>query len=264
MKSLPKPEEMTCLLTMAKAAHQSGFYKNIGNQDAILAIMLLAREYDLPPMQALTGGIWNIQGKVEISARFINMMIRAAGHKIKIEESTEKGCKITGERHDTKETYTASFLEEDAKKAQVLNKQPWLKHPKDMYFARAISILGRRLFPDVIGNAYVEDEIKDEIEQPQPGPKLTPAQPPIDATPSLEREDVVKALGDHYNCDYALAREFILEWERKAREKRPDASDDEIISFYPKLHDNPDWARSQFDSYRQNALKELQKELEEF
>lgn len=269
MKNLPKIEEMQTLNLMAKSAWQSGFYKSLGGQDAILAIMLLAREYDLPPMQALSGGIWNIQGKIEISARFMNMMIRREGHKLNIERSDEKGCVITGERKDTQETYTASFLEEDAIRAQLVNKQQWLKHPKDMYFARAISTLARKLFPDVIGNSYVEGEggeiiVNKDSEQPdmneiidkyahsdnitsqliaerlQMPPALTPSQPPLQESNGIQRELLVKILADTYNCSYDIARQFILMYEEKKGS----------TEFYKTLKENPKLCEKQIMEFQ--------------
>lgn len=253
MKSIiPDESEMKSLLTMARAAAQSGFYNKLGNIDGILAIMLLAREYDLPPMQALSGGIWNIQGKIEISARFMNLKIRQAGHKIKIERNDTTGCVITGERLDTKETYTATFDKADAERAGVLTKQIWKNYPREMYFARALSLLARFLFPDVIGNAYVEGEISDKREDEKPiEPVLTPAEAPIVHEVGIDQEKLVERLATHYRCPFSVARDFVTAWE----EKRGNTD------FYKKLFDNPSVCEKQFAEVWQPAIKELQEEL---
>lgn len=155
----PKNEEMQTLQVMAKAACNSKFYNNLGGEAGILSIMLLARELNIPPMQALSGGIWNIQGKVEMSARMMNMKIRQAGHELKVTMS-DTACEVYGKRKDTGEEFTGVFTLKDAERAGCLNKTVWKQYPREMLFARALSLCARILFPDVIGNCYVEGEIE--------------------------------------------------------------------------------------------------------
>ena len=267
--TIPDESEMKSLITMAKAAAQSGYYNKLGNIDGILAIMLLAKELDFPPMQAISGGIWAIQGKIEMSARFMNLKIRQAGHKIKIERSDIDGCVITGERLDTKETYTATFDKSDAERAGVLNKQIWKNYPREMYFSRALSILARFLFPDVIGNAYVEYETRDQTDDKIPDtglapakesekqtpiaqePVLTPSEPPVAIENEIDQEMLVERLATHYKCPFVVARDFITALEEKRGNR----------NFYKKLFENPNLCEKQFAEVWQTAIVELQEEL---
>lgn len=170
----PTDHEMMVYQTMAKSAVESKMYKGIGDQSGIMMIMLAARELGIPPMQALNGGLNIIQGKVEISARMMNALIRKAGHIVKIKESTETNCILEGRRNDTNEAQEASFSFAEAQKAGLVKPGGgWFKWPKDMLFARALSRLSRQLFPDVIGIGYVEGEIKAiQIDSVQPEPIL--------------------------------------------------------------------------------------------
>jgi len=162
---LPQQHEMDVLNTMAKNAFDSPFFKRLGGVGGVLTVMLVARELDIPPMMALTGGIHIVEGRPELSARVMNVQIRKAGHKMSIDESTDDVCRITGTRSDTQESYTATYSIEDAKKAFLVKPgSGWAKNPSDMLFARCISRLARRLFPDVVGNAYVEGEIDNSRE----------------------------------------------------------------------------------------------------
>ncbi len=157
----PKEHEIMVYQVMAKAAVDSKMYRGIGEQAGVMMIMLAARELGIPPCQALNGGINIINGKAEISARMMSALIRKAGHEIKIKTSTDDICVLVGKRADTQETQEASFSVADAQRAGLVKQGGgWVKFPKDMCFARALSRLARQLFSDVIGIGYVEGEIQ--------------------------------------------------------------------------------------------------------
>lgn len=159
---IPTEHEMSVFLAMSRSAVQSKMYKEKGDENAILMIMLAARELNLPPMQCLNGGLNIIQGKVEISARMMNALIRRAGHRITVKESTDTGCTLTGIRGDNSDTATVTFTMADAQRAGLVKAGGgWQKFPMDMCFARALSRLARQLFSDVIGIGYVEGEIRE-------------------------------------------------------------------------------------------------------
>lgn len=156
----PSLHEMQVFQTIAKHAVESRLYNHFGGQPAIMMTMLAARELGISPMLALNGGIANIQGKLEISARMMNALMRRSGIKIEILESTDDKCVLKGTRAEG-DTATVSYTIEDAKKAGLVKPSGgWVKNPKDMCFARAISRLARQIAPDVIGGCYVEGEIK--------------------------------------------------------------------------------------------------------
>lgn len=206
MELIPNEEQMKALQAMAKAAHESGYYSKVGSEAGILSIMLLANELGIQPMQALSGGIWNINGKIEISARMMNMKIRQAGHKLEIKELTSEGCVIKGIRKDTGEEYVATFKKNDAERAMVLGKQIWKNYPREMYFARALSILARTLFPDVIGNCYVEHEIRGSDEAGTPSLTQLP-----ETLPKVEEkgDDKTKQLAEKLNTNYESLEAFL-------------------------------------------------------
>ena len=175
---IPTNEELNVYQVMAKTAIKSQFFGKIGGEDGLLSIMLMARELGLPPMQSLMGGMNVIQGKVELSPRLMNSMIRKAGHKIEIVKSDNETCILKGVRCDTKEEYSCSFTIEDARKAGLVRSGGgWEKFASDMLFARCLSRLARRLFADIISTAYIEGEIGDasfqEIEKPKTPLKST-------------------------------------------------------------------------------------------
>lgn len=156
----PSIHEMQVFQTISKQAVESRLYNHFGGQAAIMMTMLAARELGISPMLALNGGIANIQGKLEISARMMNALMRRSGIKIEIVESTDDKCVLKGTRAEG-DTATVSYTIEDAKKAGLVKQGGgWVKNPKDMCFARAISRLARQIAPDIIGGCYVEGEIR--------------------------------------------------------------------------------------------------------
>jgi hypothetical protein len=168
---VPSDIEIKTLSFIAKTAQNSGLYNLVGGESKILMILLAAMELGIKPMCALNGGIWNIQGKIEISARLMNSMIRRAGHSIIIKQCDNKICVMEGKRKDNGDTFTSSFSMDDAAKAGLAARDVWRKYAEDMLYARAMSRLARRLFPDIIGTAYVEGEIRDTDVKPDIGEK---------------------------------------------------------------------------------------------
>ncbi len=182
---IPTTDEMNTYQVMAKHAANSGFFKNIGGEGGLLSIVLYARELGLPPMQCLFGGMHNIKGNIELSPRLMNAMIRKCGHKLEILECNNVICRISGTRSDTGEKYEASFCIDDAKSAGIYRSESsWTRHPSDMLFKSCLSRVARRLFPDVISTAYVEDEIPDDND------KEIKVKDPVDAVRIIDVKSV--------------------------------------------------------------------------
>ena len=170
MGLVPDQQELAVYQVIAKQAHMGKFVENRGGEAGILSMMLMARELGIPPMQALMGGLNNIQGKVEVSPRLMNSMIRKAGHKIEILKCDNTHCSLLGTRSDTGERLEVIYSIEDAKRAGIY-KGAWEKYPDDMCFKSALSKLARRLFTDVISTAYIEGEISEPKETLKPEDK---------------------------------------------------------------------------------------------
>ncbi len=141
---------------------KSKHYAKIG-PDGIYAIVHKAKSLGINPLDALNGGVYYVQGKVELSSQMMNRLIRSKGHSIqKDEKSTKFNCILHGRRADNGDRWTISFGLDDAKKAGLVKPNgPWEKYTESMCFARALSMLARQLFPDVIIDCYVQGEISD-------------------------------------------------------------------------------------------------------
>jgi len=161
-------------------------YQQLG-PDGIFAVIQKAKSLNIHPMEALNGGLYYVQGRVEMSAQMMNQLIRSRGHSIqKDPQSGKELCILHGKRADNSDTWSVSFSIEDAQRAGIYKQNsPWTKFPEAMCFARALSMLARQLFPDVIQGCYVEDEIGDVLEK-------EPIQeaPVLIANPTVTQEQV--------------------------------------------------------------------------
>lgn len=141
---------------------QTPHYAKMG-PEGIFAIVETAKSLDVDPRLALGGGLYYVRGKVEMQARMMNALIRARKHSVtRDKKSDETICILHGKRADNGDTWTESFSIQDAQRAGLMGNPVWKNYPKDMLFARALSRLARQLFPDIIGNCYVEGEISLE------------------------------------------------------------------------------------------------------
>jgi len=175
---------------MCRTLMQSPHYSKMGQQ-GVYAIVQKAKSVGVSTLDALNGGMYFVQGKVEMGSAMMNQMIRQSGHSItKDRKSDETICILHGKRADNGDTWTESFSIADAKLAGIYRNQ-WMKYPKDMLFARALSRLARQLFPDVIKGCYVQGEISD-------APLMdAPVEETQDIISSLQYEELEKTLSDN-------------------------------------------------------------------
>jgi hypothetical protein len=164
MSNITKFEEekqsLEHLRGLAAIAAKSGNYQNM-SPDTMLNIMLTARDLNISPMKALNGGFYVVNGKISMSTALMVDRIRKEGHSIKIPEWTADKCVVIGIRKDNEDSIKFEFTMQDANNAGLTNSPTWKKFPKQMLYNRAMSTLARTLFPDVVGNAYSEDEAHD-------------------------------------------------------------------------------------------------------
>ncbi len=153
-------DELNYMRNLCQMAEKSGNYPSM-KQDAMLNIMLTAKDLGISPMKAINGSFYIINGKVCMSTCIMADRIRKAGHSIKITEWTSDKCVMIGVRKDNGDSVKFEFTMDDATRAGIANSPTWKKFPKNMLYNRAMSTLARTLFPDVVGNAYSEDERYD-------------------------------------------------------------------------------------------------------
>ena len=146
------------LQIMAKAVTESGLF-GLKNQNQAFTLMLIAEAEGIPAIKAvqmysIINGMPSLKS-TEVQARF-----QKSGGKIQWIETTEKKavCKMS---HPDGGEYTSEFSIEMAKQMGLASKDNWVKMPKQMLMARAITSGVRALYPSCLNNMYAYEEAID-------------------------------------------------------------------------------------------------------
>lgn len=145
---------------LCSALMKTPHYAKMGDV-GIFAIVQKAKSVGMNPLDALNGGMYFVQGKVEMQGQAMLAIIRAHGHSVSMDpKSTDTCVRMFGRRSDNGDTWTAQFSVDDAKKQGIYRNQ-WEKMPKVMCMWRCVSQLGRFLFSDILKGVYVQGEISE-------------------------------------------------------------------------------------------------------
>lgn len=161
-------QDVETMQKMCAALMKTKHYQKMG-EDGIFAIIQKAKSIGINPLEALNGGLYFLQGKIGMSSEMMASLIRQQGHSvIKDERSNEKICILKGKRADNGDTWSISFSMDDARRAG-LAKNMYEKYPAVMLYNRAMSMLARQLFPDVIkGAGYTMEELREISDNKRP------------------------------------------------------------------------------------------------
>lgn len=169
-----------------------------GKNESVLACILYGAELGLGPMQSLNS-IHVIEGRTAMSPELMRAMVARHGHRIDVIENTNTACELKGVRADTGSTASVRWTLEDAKLANLTNKDNWKKYPRAMLLARATSELCRIVFPDVVaGLSYTPEEVASiegvdfEVQEISPEPVIVD-EDIVDAEIVEETETIVKS-----------------------------------------------------------------------
>lgn len=166
-------------LQMAGTLLKSGLIPNhFRTPEAVLTAILYGQEIGLSPMQSVLS-VTVIQGKPCLDAAGLKAKCLQHGGRFETITWTDKTCKLRGIRGDWKEEIEFTFG--DAQKMGLAAKDNWTRMPKQMLYARAVSMLIRNMFADVIKGFYSKEEMLDSID-------VTPAAQPL----PQKLEEVVK------------------------------------------------------------------------
>lgn len=155
-------KELDQMQALCKKLMQTPHFAKMG-EVGVFAVIQKAKSMGMNPLDALSGGMYFVQGKVEMSGQSMLALIRAKGHSVSMDpKSTETKVIMYGKRCDNSDTWRAEFSVEDAKRQGIYRNQ-WEKMPRIMCMWRCVSQLGRFLFSDILKGVYVEGEIGEAI-----------------------------------------------------------------------------------------------------
>lgn len=214
------------------------------SEAAVLTAILYGKELGFSPIRALNS-INIIQGKPVLSAEGLKALAIKEGAKIKTVEWDDKVCTLQCARSaDWVETFTYSL--EDARRQELLSKENWRKMPKQMLYARCVSILVRNMFTDVIAGLYSIEEMEDARQEIPLSKKAAPINvivadelpesfnrpPPSEAVATqdaIDGEDIL-ALGAHLiTTKCSFQGQSVREIVKQAPEK--------VLEFINKFND---------------------------
>lgn len=219
--------------TVADALIKTRHYQQLG-VEGIFAVIQKAKSLNIHPMEALNGGLYYVQGRVEMSSQMMNQLIRSHRHSIRKDPKSNKNlCILHGKRADNGDVWSVSFGIEDAQRAGLYRQNsPWTKFPEAMCFARALSMLARQLFPDVIQGCYVEGEIRDALDK-----ESMQEAPAAIANPMITQEQV-KVLQELVNDDEEYRQKLFYFFKITDFGELPAAQWDRILAAVKKHAQN--------------------------
>lgn len=162
--------EVESTINFCKALMKNPLYAKNG-EAGNFAIVQKAKSVGLDVLDALNGGMFYLNGKVEMYGMTMLAIIRKHKHSVTFDISENK-VTATGRRADNGDCVTVSFSIDDAKRAGIM-KGTYEKYPTDMLVWRCVSKLGRFLFSDILKGCYVMGELsgRDLVGNDAPLPK---------------------------------------------------------------------------------------------
>jgi len=151
-------EELGRMIRVAQDLAKSGLFPDAMNAHKAFAKILLGRDLGLSPTQALTG-IYIVEGRPQIAAVTLAHFIRKTpGLGYKVTEHTADTCSIEFYA-DGELRGTSTFTISEARSAGLVKeKSGWVKYPRNMLFARAMSNGAKWYVPEVLGGLPVYTE----------------------------------------------------------------------------------------------------------
>lgn len=149
-------------LAMANTLLKSGLIpQSFKSAEAVLVAILYGQEIGLSPMQALQS-VLVVQGKPTLDAAALKAICLNNGMRFETIAWTDKVCSLRGIRGDWKEEF--SFSWQDAVRMGLAEKDNWRRMPKQMLYARCVSVLARNMGADIIRGFYSREEMLDSID----------------------------------------------------------------------------------------------------
>ncbi len=151
-------EEFTVYLKLSEEFAKSNMFPNAKTPAAAFSIIQYGKELGIPPVTSLQN-IYIVNGKLGVSTQLFASKVESEGVETRIIEETGSKCSIEFTRGNKK--YISTFTMEDAKTAELIGKDNWRHHPKDMLYWSAYRKGARKVAPNATMNLYTPDELEN-------------------------------------------------------------------------------------------------------
>src|SRR5205809_897922 len=163
----------------------------------VLAAIEYGRAVGIEPMIALQN-ITMIDGKAGASALLIGALLRRGGYDVSAEyTANDQACVVTISKAG-KVTGRGTFSMENARRAGLVREgSGWVKYPRDMLYARALTQAARTGAQDaMLGMSYTSEELSPEVTVDEDGQvtgEIPLAQASVETQAALEAASVEAA-----------------------------------------------------------------------
>ncbi len=190
------PDKLAYCEALARAGALPKSYR--GRAADVLFAVEYAESLGLHPIVAITG-VHVVEGTPSASAGLISMLVRRAGHRLRVSGDAQSAtCEIV-RADDPDYTFSVTWTMDDAQRAGLQGKDNWRKYPASMLKARAVSqcardaaedaLFGLHYTPEEAGAVVDQDGNPVEVEPDRPVPPAPRPPAPVPTGRSGDRYD---------------------------------------------------------------------------
>jgi len=170
------------VMTLGTVLVKSGYFDGVKDQAQAVVKILYGQELGIGPIAAMRS-VYIVNGKPSLDAGLISSLIKRSGrYDYRVAKLDDEGCELQFFEHG-KPIGLSTYTRKDAQQAGAFegkNSYNYKKHPRNMYFARAITNGARWYTADIFsGPIYTPDELDNapiDVTPQQPAPRpMAPA-----------------------------------------------------------------------------------------
>lgn len=177
---LGKTLDFNSSMRVAKMFLESGYFQNEKSLAQVAVKIVAGAEFGLAPFAAMQS-VNFITGRPVVAAATQGSQAKKKGYSWQVKEHNEKICILHFYR-GAEYLGESSFSMDDAKKAGLAGKDNWMKWPRNMLFARAMSNGIKWFAPDTFGCAVYDPEELQSAGMSDRGIARMTARPVVETT----------------------------------------------------------------------------------
>jgi len=166
-EKLPLGSTIAEIATLGDIFTKSGLFPDVTSQAQAVVKILAGREMGFPPIYSMRK-VYIIHGQTVVAAEAMGNMIKRSGqYDYHIEKLDSQEC-ILQLTDGGKDVYCSRYTIEDARLAGIVKADSgWIKFPRAMLFARALSQGARIVCPHIIMGTYTPEDFGYTINEEQ-------------------------------------------------------------------------------------------------